>query len=50
MVPAGAKEMTSTATALQIEPTMVATLQMTRVLVLFMLLPFLIKWFTVRPM
>ncbi len=46
IVPAGAAEMASTATALQVEPTLVATLQMLRVLTLFLLLPFLIKWFT----
>ncbi len=46
VVPAGAAEMASTATALDIEPMMVATLQMLRVLVLFALLPVLIKWFS----
>ncbi|WP_227521958.1 AbrB family transcriptional regulator [Bacillus solitudinis] len=46
IVPAGAAEMASTATSLNIEPTMVATLQMFRVLVLFLTLPFLIKWFS----
>ncbi|WP_017725909.1 AbrB family transcriptional regulator [Halalkalibacterium ligniniphilum] len=45
IVPAGAAEMASTATALGIEPAMVATLQMARVLALFLALPFLIKWF-----
>lgn len=48
IVPAGAAEMASTATALQVEPTLVATLQMLRILTLFLLLPFLIKWFTVK--
>ncbi|WP_368503028.1 AbrB family transcriptional regulator [Alkalihalophilus sp. As8PL] len=48
IVPAGAAEMASTATALAIEPTMVATLQMLRVLALFLALPFLIKWFAVK--
>ncbi|MDY7224341.1 AbrB family transcriptional regulator [Halalkalibacterium halodurans] len=46
IVPAGAAEMASTATALQMEPAMVATLQMARVLALFLCLPFLIKWFS----
>lgn len=46
VVPAGAAEMASTATALDIEPTMVATLQMLRVLILFACLPMLIKWFS----
>ncbi|ARK29766.1 AbrB family transcriptional regulator [Halalkalibacter krulwichiae] len=45
IVPAGAAEMASTATALNIEPAMVATLQMARVLALFIALPFLIKLF-----
>ncbi len=45
IVPAGAAEMASTATALNIEPAMVATLQMARVLALFIALPFLIKFF-----
>ncbi|WP_227937159.1 AbrB family transcriptional regulator [Alkalihalobacillus deserti] len=45
IVPAGAAEMASTATALNIEPSMVATLQMARVLALFLVLPFLIKMF-----
>ncbi|WP_088104489.1 AbrB family transcriptional regulator [Halalkalibacter urbisdiaboli] len=45
IVPAGAAEMASTATALKIEPTMVATLQMIRVLALFLTLPFLIHLF-----
>lgn len=46
VVPAGAAEMASTATALDIEPMMVATLQMLRVLILFALLPLLIKLFS----
>mgnify|MGYP001943971357 FL=1 len=46
VVPAGAAEMASTAAALDIEPMMVATLQMLRVLILFALLPLLIKWFS----
>lgn len=46
VVPAGAGEMASTATALDIEPMMVATLQMLRVLILYATLPFLIKWFS----
>ncbi|MET3506699.1 AbrB family transcriptional regulator [Halalkalibacter oceani] len=46
VVPAGAAEMASTATALHVEPMMVATLQMMRVLTLFAALPFLIKWFS----
>ncbi|ADC49518.1 hypothetical protein BpOF4_07300 [Alkalihalophilus pseudofirmus OF4] len=49
IVPAGAAEMASTATMLAIEPTMVATLQMLRVLALFLVLPFLIKWFAEKP-
>lgn len=43
-VPAGAAEMSSTAFALQLEPTLVSTLHIIRVIVLFLLLPFLIKW------
>lgn len=43
-VPAGAAEMSSTAFALQLEPTLVSALHIIRVIVLFLLLPFLVKW------
>ncbi|TSB45017.1 AbrB family transcriptional regulator [Alkalicoccobacillus porphyridii] len=45
IVPAGAAEMAATALSLQLDSTLVATLQMLRVLSLFVALPFLIKWF-----
>ncbi|MDQ0207116.1 membrane AbrB-like protein [Alkalicoccobacillus murimartini] len=45
IVPAGAAEMAATALSLNLDSTMVATLQMLRVLCLFAALPFLIKWF-----
>ncbi|WP_227936335.1 AbrB family transcriptional regulator [Alkalihalobacillus deserti] len=48
IVPAGAAEMASTATALNMEAAMVATLQMARVLALFLALPFLIRMFAKR--
>ncbi|WP_096200761.1 AbrB family transcriptional regulator [Bacillus sp. FJAT-45350] len=43
-VPAGSGEMASTAAALGIDPTVVATLQILRVLGVLFALPFLIKW------
>lgn len=43
--PAGAAEMTVTAVALEINPTIVATLHIIRVITLFLLLPFLLKLF-----
>ncbi|AXF56997.1 AbrB family transcriptional regulator [Salicibibacter kimchii] len=43
-VPAGAAEMASTAVALQIEPTLVASLHIIRVISIFIVLPFLFKW------
>ncbi|QDI92210.1 AbrB family transcriptional regulator [Salicibibacter halophilus] len=43
-VPAGAAEMASTAVALQIEPTLVASLHIIRVISIFLVLPFLFKW------
>ncbi len=46
-VPGGAPEMSSTAIALNIEPTLVASLQMIRVILLYILLPFLVKWFII---
>lgn len=45
IVPAGAAEMASTAAQLELDATAVATLQMLRVLALFIALPFLIKLF-----
>ncbi|WP_054637479.1 AbrB family transcriptional regulator [Thalassobacillus sp. C254] len=42
-VPAGAAEMASTAFALQLEPTLVSSLHVIRVMVLFLVLPFLLK-------
>jgi membrane AbrB-like protein len=45
IVAAGAAEMASTAAALNMDAAMVATLQMARVLTLFLLLPFLIRIF-----
>ncbi|GAE35912.1 AbrB family transcriptional regulator [Halalkalibacter akibai] len=45
IVAAGAAEMASTAAALNLDAAMVATLQMARVLALFLALPFLIKLF-----
>jgi uncharacterized membrane protein AbrB (regulator of aidB expression) len=45
IVAAGAAEMASTAAALNMDAAMVATLQMARVLTLFLLLPFLIRVF-----
>ncbi|MBM7840576.1 membrane AbrB-like protein [Alkalihalobacillus xiaoxiensis] len=49
IVPAGAAEMASTAATLQMDATVVATLQMLRVLALFLALPFLIRWFAKKP-
>lgn len=49
IVPAGAAEMASTAATLQLDATVVATLQMLRVLGLFLALPFLLKWFAKKP-
>ncbi|MFK3939386.1 AbrB family transcriptional regulator [Alkalihalobacillus sp. NPDC078783] len=49
IVPAGAAEMAATALSLNLDSTLVATLQMLRVLCLFAALPFLIKWFAKKP-
>ncbi|MFB4213623.1 AbrB family transcriptional regulator [Shouchella sp. JSM 1781072] len=49
IVPAGAAEMASTAATLQLDATVVATLQMLRVLGLFLALPFLVRWFAKKP-
>ncbi|WP_059104203.1 AbrB family transcriptional regulator [Shouchella shacheensis] len=49
IVPAGAAEMASTAATLHLDATVVATLQMLRVLALFLMLPFLIRWFAKKP-
>lgn len=49
IVPAGAAEMASTAATLEMDATVVATLQMLRVLALFLALPFLIRWFAQKP-
>ncbi|MBB6450559.1 hypothetical protein HNR44_002542 [Geomicrobium halophilum] len=47
-VPAGAAEMASTAFALQMEPTLVASLHIIRVVSIFLVLPFLLKWWINR--
>lgn len=47
-VPAGAAEMSATAVALQLSPSIVASLQIMRVVILFLLLPWLIKLFKWR--
>ncbi|MBB5173499.1 AbrB family transcriptional regulator [Texcoconibacillus texcoconensis] len=43
-VPAGAAEMSATAFAIGLEPTLVTSLHIIRVIILFLLLPFLIRW------
>lgn len=50
IVPAGAAEMASTAATLELDATVVATLQMLRVLSLFIALPFLIRFFAQKPL
>lgn len=46
-VPAGAAEMSTTAIALDLNPSVVASLHIVRVMLLFLTLPFLIKIFTI---
>lgn len=50
IVPAGAAEMASTAATLELDATVVATLQMLRVLTLFIALPMLIRFFAQKPL
>ncbi|MGO4890010.1 AbrB family transcriptional regulator [Anaerobacillus sp. MEB173] len=45
-VPAGAPEMSSTATALNLAPALVASLQIMRVMTILLILPLLLKWVT----